>query len=94
MSRAYDGGPAFPCEAAPGLDGGRVPQRYSGISLRTYLAANAPPVPGDFLRRTDIECVYERAGGRKEIGTRSETTLELTARWCLAYADAMIKELK
>lgn len=93
MSRVYDGGPAFPCESTAGLDGGRVPQRYSGISLRAYLAAHAPAVPIDFLRK-DVPHIIGHENGRKEVGSRSETTVELTVRWGLAYADAMIKELK
>lgn len=93
-SRPYDGGPAFPSPSVVTSDGGRMPSGYPGVSLRAYFAAHAPPVPGDFLRHMDIECFYGRADGRKEVGARPETTLELTARWCLAYADAMIKGLK
>ena len=98
------GGRAFPTSLrndGPGLivgfDGESIQPGhmtvYGGMTLRAYLAAHAPPAPGDFapLRKS---MVVTREDGLKEIVPGNEAQADTLVRWRIHYADMMIEALK
>ena len=82
-----DGGPAFPGHAyvSAGSSGEVRPVVWQGMSLRAWLTGQAlvgllanPEHPQEALR---------------ESGRNGGSVCDATARYCVAYADAMISEL-
>lgn len=65
----------------------------NGMPLRAYLAAHAPPVPGDFapLHKTKV---VTTAGGLKQVVPCLEAQADTLVRWRLHYADMMIEALR
>lgn len=100
---ATEGGPAFP-HAKTYVHGSNdlmdVEQRFDGMSLRDYFAANAPKPPESFERakQTDRKPVPAPELGlgwmKAEDITIYETEADYLARWNYAYADAMLKAKK
>ena len=77
MSTINDGGPAFPGLARIDMETQEwdAHPHLSGMDLRDYFAAHAPPPPADFMR----------------LETEYSDSLAYTVRWRWAYADAMLK---
>lgn len=85
MTTKNDGGPAFPCgekyatqDLAGVLTNHSKAPFYSGMTLRDYFAAKAPPPPDWWM-----ENYSSRAGDLY-------TVADCVAQWNYVYADAML----
>ena len=94
-----DGGPAFPS----GLNQDAEFDRqfcYSmepGMSLRAWLAGQAPPCPSGFADTTqhDKTCAMSTVDRKaKGCAFNMEESAEVEAKWCVVFADAVIAELE
>ena len=89
-----DGGPAFPTvvrivgeDWSDGAFGGFRTTSEGGLSVRDWLAGNAPPMPEGWAL-DEIERDEEMARPDETFERRG--LLELTVDWSYAYADAML----
>jgi hypothetical protein len=78
MSKANDGGPAFPLPSEVGIRHFNDPGAYPGLSLRDWFAGKA--MQGELSAQSDTAGFYPSSSASK------------LAEMCYAMADAMIAE--